>query len=173
MPLDQTHPAPAVTDAASFQLATGATDAQIADIETYRQILADWNTRMNLVGPSAMADFWGRHAFDSAQLLSLAPEGMNIPTLNAVLLATPKSNIEQSVGRILRLKPEDRTIQPIIFDVLDSAFVECYGQWTKRKKFYTGCGYTLRWKGETQNMNEPKESEPKGVCLFVDDDSST
>ena len=74
MLLDQTHPAPAVTDAATFQVATGATDAQIANIETYRQILADWNSRMNLVGPSAMADFWGRHAFDSAQLLSLAPE---------------------------------------------------------------------------------------------------
>jgi len=100
---------------------------------------------------------------------AMASEGMNIPTLNAVLLATPKSNIEQSVGRILRLKPEDRTIQPIIFDVLDASFVECYGQWTKRKKFYVGCGYSLRWKGETQNMTGPKEPEQKGVCMFVED----
>lgn len=74
MPLDHDHPAPAVTDAASFQAAIGASDAQVANIETYRQILADWNSRMNLVGPSAMDDFWGRHAFDSAQLLSLAPD---------------------------------------------------------------------------------------------------
>jgi 16S rRNA (guanine527-N7)-methyltransferase len=63
-----------VTDAASFQAATGATHAQMADIEAYRLILADWNSRMNLVGPSAMAEFWGRHAFDSAQLLALAPD---------------------------------------------------------------------------------------------------
>ena len=35
---------------------------------------------------------------------AMASEGMNIPTLNMVLLATPKSNIEQSVGRILRQK---------------------------------------------------------------------
>lgn len=74
MPLDHPNSAPAVTDAVSFQAATGASDAQVADIETYRLLLADWNTRMNLVGPSAMAEFWGRHAFDSAQLLSLAPD---------------------------------------------------------------------------------------------------
>lgn len=102
---------------------------------------------------------------------AMASEGMNIPTLNAVLLATPKSNIEQSVGRILRLKPEERTVQPIIFDVLDSAFVECYGQWVKRKKFYKSCGYSLRWKGETQEMDGGKKEkeEAKGVCMFVDE----
>ena len=74
MPLDHPSTPLSVTDAVSFQAATGASDAQLADIEAYRALLADWNTRMNLVGPSAMADFWGRHAFDSAQLLSLAPE---------------------------------------------------------------------------------------------------
>lgn len=102
---------------------------------------------------------------------AMASEGMNIPTLNAVLLATPKSNIEQSVGRILRLKPEERTVQPIIFDIVDSAFIECYGQWTKRKKFYKECGYLLRWKGETTEMDkkEKKEPELKGVCLVEDD----
>lgn len=78
---------------------------------------------------------------------AMASEGMNIPTLNTILLATPKSNIEQSVGRILRLKPEERTVQPMILDVLDAAFVECLGQWAKRKKFYTQCGYTIRWAG--------------------------
>lgn len=99
---------------------------------------------------------------------AMASEGMNIPSLNAILLATPKSSIEQSIGRILRLKPEERTIQPIIFDILDTAFVECYGQWTKRKKFYTSCGYKLRWEGESEDIRV-KESEPKGTCLIADD----
>ena len=80
---------------------------------------------------------------------AMASEGMNIPTLNAVLLATPKSSIEQSVGRILRLKPEERTVQPIILDILDTAFNECLGQWSRRKKFYKECGYSIRWAGET------------------------
>lgn len=64
----------AVSDAASFQAATGADDAQLRDLERYRSLLADWNERLNLVGPSALAQFWGRHALDSWQLLPLAPE---------------------------------------------------------------------------------------------------
>ena len=44
------------------------------DLARYRELLAEWSGRMNLVGPSAMAEFWPRHAFDCAQLLRLAPE---------------------------------------------------------------------------------------------------
>jgi len=100
---------------------------------------------------------------------AMASEGMNIPSLNAVLLATPKSSIEQSVGRILRLKREERTVQPIIFDILDTAFVECFGQWTKRKKFYKACGYTQRWVGETEEEPKETDEEPKGTCLIDED----
>ena len=95
---------------------------------------------------------------------AMASEGMNIPTLNAVLLATPKSSIEQSVGRILRVKPEDRTIQPLIFDVLDAAFVECMGQWNRRRKFYKDCGYTIQWK------REGEEEEARNVVEFVEEE---
>lgn len=99
---------------------------------------------------------------------AMASEGMNIPTLNMVLLSTPKSNIEQSVGRILRTKKEDRVVQPMIMDVVDTAFVECFGQWNKRRKFYKECGYTVRWFGEkTETEVEERREEPKGVPLFV------
>ena len=100
---------------------------------------------------------------------AMASEGMNIPALNAVLLATPKSNIEQSVGRILRLKKEERTVQPIILDVLDTAFVECYGQWTKRKKFYKECGYRMKWAGSEEEMDAPVIKEPKG-CIILEEE---
>ena len=107
---------------------------------------------------------------------AMASEGMNIPTLNMVLLATPKSNIEQSVGRILRQKKEERTVQPMILDILDSAFNECAGQWGKRQKFYKECGYALRWKGQTEEMDarvtEPEEEAPRGVALFVEEDDA-
>ncbi|HVY33364.1 MAG TPA: 16S rRNA (guanine(527)-N(7))-methyltransferase RsmG [Caulobacteraceae bacterium] len=46
----------------------------MADLEAFRSLLAQWNEDMNLVGPSAMAEFWPRHVYDSAQLLALAPE---------------------------------------------------------------------------------------------------
>ncbi len=45
----------------------------VAAMQTYLDMLADWNSRMNLVGPSALASFWQRHAYDSAQLLTFAP----------------------------------------------------------------------------------------------------
>jgi 16S rRNA (guanine527-N7)-methyltransferase len=55
----------------------------MADLEAFRALLADWNERMNLVGPSALAEFWGRHAFDSAQLLDLAPDALTWADLGA------------------------------------------------------------------------------------------
>jgi 16S rRNA (guanine527-N7)-methyltransferase len=62
-----------VLDAAGFAARTGATDAQVADLERLRDLLADWNAQFNLVSAASLADYWSRHVFDSAQLLSLAP----------------------------------------------------------------------------------------------------
>ena len=72
-----------VFGAAEFQAATGATPAQIADLDSFRAALSDWNTRMNLVGPSALVEFWLRHAYDSAQLLKLEPEALRWADLGA------------------------------------------------------------------------------------------
>ncbi len=66
-----------------FQAATSATPMQMADLDAFRAALADWNTRMNLVGPSALAEFWLRHAYDSAQLLKLEPEALRWADLGA------------------------------------------------------------------------------------------
>lgn len=63
-----------VVDAESFAKASGATPAQMADLERYRERLAAWNQNMNLVGPATLPEFWSRHAWDSAQLMRLAPE---------------------------------------------------------------------------------------------------
>jgi 16S rRNA (guanine527-N7)-methyltransferase len=69
--------------AAEVQTALGATDARMADLETFRGLLADWNQRMNLVGPSALAQFWSRHVYDSGQLLALAPDALTWADLGA------------------------------------------------------------------------------------------
>jgi 16S rRNA (guanine527-N7)-methyltransferase len=61
-------------DAAAFRALFAATDEQMADLEAFRVLLVDWNGRMNLVGPSALAEFWPRHVLDSAQLLLVAPK---------------------------------------------------------------------------------------------------
>jgi len=62
-----------VTNAASFAARTGATVAQLAELEQLRLMLADWNARMNLVSAGSLAEFWPRHAFDSAQLPQIMP----------------------------------------------------------------------------------------------------
>lgn len=67
----------------------------------------------------------------------MAKEGLDIDTLNTVFLTTPKTDVEQAVGRILRTQgPKD----PIIVDFID----ECSGR-TKRMagsrlKTYTKLG---------------------------------
>jgi 16S rRNA (guanine527-N7)-methyltransferase len=65
-----------VTDAESFARAAGATPQQMADLERFRELLADGNEKMNLVGPATLEVFWNRHAWDSAQLLKLAPDAL-------------------------------------------------------------------------------------------------
>jgi 16S rRNA (guanine527-N7)-methyltransferase len=64
----RTPPEP-MMDATAFRARTGATDDQMADLDMFRQRLAEANEHMNLVGPATVPDFWNRHAFDSWQLL--------------------------------------------------------------------------------------------------------
>jgi 16S rRNA (guanine527-N7)-methyltransferase len=60
--------------AEGFAAVSGATPGQMADLERFRVMLAQRNVVMNLVGPASLPDFWSRHAWDSAQLLKLAPD---------------------------------------------------------------------------------------------------
>ena len=48
---------------------------------------------------------------------SMCAEGLDIPRLDTLLLATPRTNVEQSVGRILRAHPAKA--QPRVLDVVD------------------------------------------------------
>ena len=66
-----------------FQAEMKATASQLDDLFSYRALLEDANRRMNLVGPSAMADFWRRHAFDSAQLLHVEQSALQWADIGA------------------------------------------------------------------------------------------
>lgn len=59
---------------AELRSALGLSAEMIYDLERFRLLLADWSTRMNLVGPSALSEFWRRHVLDSAQLLVIEPD---------------------------------------------------------------------------------------------------
>lgn len=47
----------------------------MAKLYCYANLLADWQQRMNLVGPSTLPLIWNRHFRDSAQLLPIAGTG--------------------------------------------------------------------------------------------------
>jgi ERCC4-related helicase len=62
---------------------------------------------------------------------SQAHEGLDIPSLNTLLLATPKSDIVQSIGRIMR----GTKGSPVIYDIWDHWSV-LHSMFYKRKKIY-------------------------------------
>lgn len=73
----------------------------------------------------------------------LASVGMDIPRLNTLILASPRKEIEQSVGRILR-KDKSSKVQhnPRIVDIIDNHGI-FVSQSNIRKQFYKKYGYTI------------------------------
>jgi len=59
-------------------------------------------------------------------------EGFDVPELDTLILATPKSDVQQAVGRILRQK---NTNFPLVVDIVDE-FSIFKAQYYKRKRFY-------------------------------------
>jgi len=53
---------------------------------------------------------------------AMCKEGFDVPTLNTLLMATPRPDIDQVVGRILRVEKSARKIHPLIIDIVDPQF---------------------------------------------------
>ena len=70
---------------------------------------------------------------------AMAAEALDIKTLSTLVMVTPKTDIVQSVGRILREKHE----KPLVVDIVDKHDV-FKNQWTKRRRYYKKCEYTIR-----------------------------
>jgi superfamily II DNA or RNA helicase len=70
---------------------------------------------------------------------AMAAEALDIKTLNTLVMVSPKTDIVQSVGRILRTHGNGK----IIVDVIDPHEV-FQNQWKKRKTFYNKSGYITR-----------------------------
>jgi superfamily II DNA or RNA helicase len=71
----------------------------------------------------------------------MASEALDIPTLNTLLMVTPRRNIEQSVGRILR--KSDHDVQPLIVDLVDQ-LPSFNNQGMSRRKFYKKLKYNIK-----------------------------
>ena len=96
----------------------------------------------------------------------MAAEGMNIPSLNTVVFASPISDIQQSVGRILREKPSERKYIPLIIDIWDEFSIFTRKGYT-RIKYYKSNNYTM--KNYIDNCCIVEKQEPDTKFKFIDD----
>ena len=64
-----------MTDRDGFATQFDVSRETLIQLDRYADLLGDWQTRMNLVGPSTLPYVWTRHFADSAQLLALAGVG--------------------------------------------------------------------------------------------------
>ncbi len=71
---------------------------------------------------------------------SMLEEGYDDPSLDTLLLVTPRSRIQQVVGRIERSK--ENKLRPLVFDFVDP-FSIWPNMWYKRKSFYSSRGFLL------------------------------
>lgn len=71
----------------------------------------------------------------------MAQEGLDIESLNAVILATPKTSIKQSVGRILRKEVYEE--HPMVLEIIDDNDV-FQGQGESRRKYYRSQEYRIQ-----------------------------
>ena len=84
---------------------------------------------------------------------SMASEGLDIKSLTTLFMITPMTNIEQSVGRILRQKHE---FDPVVVDIIDT-HDNFQRQWTKRKNFFKKQNYKIiQNKSSTYDSNVSK-----------------
>lgn len=106
---------------------------------------------------------------------AMAAEALDIKTLSILVMATPKTDITQSVGRILRVRHDN----PVVVDIVDHHDV-FQNQWKQRKTFYRKCNYkilstdsiqyktmSLDW---TNDKTWSKTFEPKKGKYYDNDD---
>ena len=101
---------------------------------------------------------------------AMAAEALDIKTLSILLMATPKTDITQSVGRILRMKHAN----PIIVDIIDSHQL-FQNQWKLRKRFYKKSNYKIVTSTSKKYTDMPntewfKVFDPKVKTPDADDD---
>ena len=83
---------------------------------------------------------------------TMTAEGFDVPSLNTLVMSTPKSNIEQAVGRILRKVGE---VPPLVIDIYDNhSLLE--GMYWKRMRFYKKNGYVIGGKETVKTVSERK-----------------
>jgi hypothetical protein len=80
---------------------------------------------------------------------AMAEEALDIKTLTTLFMMTPKTDVTQAVGRILRVKHD----HPLVIDIVDThdTFKR---QWYKRRTLYKKADYRVDWTNSDLYFNE-------------------
>jgi superfamily II DNA or RNA helicase len=92
---------------------------------------------------------------------AMAAEALDIKTLSTLVMVTPKTDIIQSVGRILRMKHA----KPIIVDIVDGHDL-FKNQWRQRMRYYKKCNYSIQMTDSNQ-YNGMEEDQINGKWKMV------
>ena len=125
-------------------------DRQVLVLSDRRELLRDLHTQLSALGYETQIMVGGSTTKKKKELnvrahvlLSTYPfcaEGFDQPWRDTLVLATPRSNIEQSLGRILRKHADKK--QPLVLDFVDP-FSIFFGMQRKRHKYYKSLGYSV------------------------------
>ena len=127
----------------------------------------------NMIGPRAKLYIGGMKEEDLTEsakspvvvaTFQLAHEGLDIPVLDTVILTTPKSDIKQSIGRIMR-ETAGKLNNPLIYDIVDHWSV-FYSMYRKRCAVYREGGFEVSSTGTEPVDEKPAEVFGKGKCLL-------
>ena len=88
---------------------------------------------------------------------AMCKEGFDVPTLNTLIMATPRPDIDQIVGRILRIETSARTIPPLVVDIVDPQFRR---QFQERNGLYKKRAYKVTKMALGATPPLPLESSP-------------
>jgi superfamily II DNA or RNA helicase len=71
----------------------------------------------------------------------LVKEGFDVATLNTLVMGTSRPDVEQIVGRILRVEKTKRNVAPLIIDIVDTTFRR---QFQERLSLYKSRSYEIQ-----------------------------
>jgi len=109
---------------------------------------------------------------------SMAQEGLDIPKLDTLIMATPKTDIVQASGRIMRETPGKKN-NPLIVDICDF-WQPLHSKGPKRRSYYKKSGFkvsstsSLPLNLEHKQFTKLQDSKPKQTksYCFVNDEES-